>query len=90
MFSNYLARQADEELMRRVHNGDERALTIIYSRYSKKIVRYFHRMLWKDEAKAQDFLHDLFVKIIEKPQQFDTNRKIFNVDLFCSIQYVQE
>jgi len=65
----------DEELMRRVHNGDERALTVIYSRYSKKIVRYFYRMLWKDEAKAQDFLHDLFVKIIEKPQQFDADRK---------------
>lgn len=75
MFSNHLAGLADEDLMERVQNGNERALVELYGRYSKKIVRYFHRMLWKDEAKAQDFLHDLFVKIIEKPQHFNIQMK---------------
>ncbi len=66
--------QPDEELMRLVQQGNERALVELYERYSTKMVRYFHRMLWRDEEKAQDFLHDLFLKIIEQPQKFDTER----------------
>ncbi|MEJ0055040.1 MAG: sigma-70 family RNA polymerase sigma factor [Bacteroidota bacterium] len=58
-----------------VQVGDERALAELYGRYAKKLVRYFHRMLWRDENKAQDFLHDLFIKIIEHPQQFNAERK---------------
>ncbi len=69
------SRKTDEELMRWVQRGDERALTEIYNRYGKKLVRYFHRMLWRDADKAQDFLHDLFVKIIERPNQFNAERK---------------
>jgi len=74
MFINKLSKEADEELVRLVQQGNERALTELYSRYSKKLVRYFHRMLWKDEPKAQDFLHDLFVKLIEAPDRMDVNR----------------
>ena len=36
---------------------------------------YFYRMLWNDKELAQDFLQDLFFKIIDKPQLFDANRK---------------
>jgi RNA polymerase sigma-70 factor (ECF subfamily) len=31
-------------------------------------------MLWKDEPTAQDFLHDLFVKLIEGPDRIDSSR----------------
>jgi len=75
MFSKRWATMADEELMQLIQKGHERALSELYNRYGKKLVRYFHRMLWKNEAKAQDFLHDLFLKIIEHPQQFDQGRK---------------
>jgi RNA polymerase sigma-70 factor, ECF subfamily len=75
MFGNRLAKKTDEELMMLIQHGEDRALTELYQRYSKKLVRYFYRMLWKDESKAQDFLHDLFVKIIEKPEYYDTSRK---------------
>ncbi len=74
MFITRLSKKADEELVRLVQQGNERALTELYSRYSKKLVRYFHRMLWKDESKAQDFLHDLFVKLIEAPDRIDVGR----------------
>jgi RNA polymerase sigma-70 factor (ECF subfamily) len=74
MFANHRA-QPDEELMHLVQQGNERALTELYERYSTKLVRYFHRMLWRDEEKAQDFLHDLFLKVIEQPQKFDTGRR---------------
>jgi RNA polymerase sigma-70 factor, ECF subfamily len=66
---------SDEELMQRVHQGSEVALTEIYQRYSTPLMRYFTRMLWRDQQKAQDFLHDVFIKIIDKPQRFDGARK---------------
>ena len=75
MFLNHWSAQADEDLMCLVQQGEARALTELYRRYSKKLIRYFHRMLWKDESRAQDFLHDLFVKVIESPGSFDSNRK---------------
>ena len=31
-------------------------------------------MLWRDDEKAEDFVHDLFAKIIRKPDAFDTKR----------------
>lgn len=75
MFASLRSSKTDEELMRLVQKGDHPALTELYRRYSRKLVRYFHRMLWRDENKAQDFLHDLFVKVIEKSGQFNTDRK---------------
>jgi RNA polymerase sigma-70 factor (ECF subfamily) len=66
---------SDEELMQKVHQGSEVALTEIYQRYSTPLMRYFTRMLWRDQQKAQDFLHDVFIKIIDNPQRFDGTRK---------------
>lgn len=70
MFFNRRNKKADEELMSLVQQGDSRAMTELYHRYSHRLLRYFYRMLWKEEALAQDFLHDLFVKIIEHAGQF--------------------
>ncbi len=66
---------SDEELMQSVHQGSEAALTEIYQRYSTPLMRYFTRMLWQDRQKAQDFLHDVFIKIIDNPQRFDGTRR---------------
>jgi RNA polymerase sigma-70 factor, ECF subfamily len=74
-FKKGLHRLSDEELMEMVHQGSEQSLTEIYQRYSTALMRYFTRMLWNDRQKAEDFLHDLFVKIINNPQRFDTSRK---------------
>ncbi|HYG19763.1 MAG TPA: sigma-70 family RNA polymerase sigma factor [Ohtaekwangia sp.] len=75
MFLSRLDKKSDEELMRHVQAGDSHAMTILYRRYSVPLLRYFYRMLWKEEALAQDALHDLFVKVIERSGQFDTRRK---------------
>jgi RNA polymerase sigma-70 factor, ECF subfamily len=72
MFTNRLRKRSDEEL---ITAGDEKALTELYERYSTSMVRYFHRMLWKDASKAQDFLHDLFLRIIERPGSFHAEKK---------------
>lgn|SRR5690606_33719359 len=74
MFFNH-RKKADEELMRLMQAGNNSAFTELYRRYSVKMVRYFYRMLWKDNEKAQDFLHDLFMRIIENPLQFNSERK---------------
>ena len=64
----------DERLMLLVINGEVKAFEEIYDRYSAKLLNYFHRMLWKDKEKSQDFMQELFTKIIEKPQSFNPER----------------
>lgn len=66
---------SDEALMRAISKGKSKAFDELYQRYYDKMYYYFFRMLRQDAAKAQDFAHDMFVKIIEKPQAFDLNRK---------------
>ncbi len=64
----------DEALMKSMSNGDQRAFDEIYKRYSGPLLGYFMRMLWRDREKAEDFVHDLFAKIIRKPDYFDMER----------------
>jgi RNA polymerase sigma-70 factor, ECF subfamily len=68
----------DEKLMDIYINdkGSQRqiAFDFLYQRYAKVILQFFYFALKNDYAKAQDFLHDLFVKIIEKPDSFDSNQ----------------
>jgi RNA polymerase sigma-70 factor (ECF subfamily) len=65
----------DESLMTSISNGDKRAFDEIYKRYSGPLLGYFIRMLWRDREKSEDFVHDLFAKIIRKPKLFDPERK---------------
>lgn len=65
---------SDEKLMLTLSKGDKRAFDELYKRYSKPLKGYFMRMLWKNESKSEDFVHDLFVKIIHNPESFDANR----------------
>lgn len=64
----------DESLMECISKGDKRAFDELYNRYSGPLMGYFFRMLWKDREKAEDFVHDLFAKIVRKPNLFDTSR----------------
>ncbi|MCF8415280.1 MAG: RNA polymerase sigma factor [Crocinitomicaceae bacterium] len=65
---------SDEGLMRSISNGDKRAFDELYARYSGPLLGYFMRMLWRDREKSEDFVHDLFAKIIRKPDYFDMER----------------
>lgn len=67
--------KSDEELMILINRNVQEAFEELYVRYSKKMVNFFYRMLNRDIEKAQDFLQDIFLKIIENPEKFDTNRK---------------
>ena len=70
MFTNKYKKQTDEALMEGIALGSTKAFDELYGRYSQKTLHYFYRMLGKDEEKAQDFMQDLFLKIIEKPHLF--------------------
>ena len=68
-----------------ISKGKEKAFNEIYKRYSKKLLFFFYTKLNKNEEKANDFLQDLFLKIIENPEKFDQS-KIFSTWIY-SIAY---
>jgi len=72
--SNYQS-QTDETLMVAVHYGDNKAFNELYQRYKNRLLYYFYRMLGNSQEKAQDFLQEIFLKVIEKPELFDPKRK---------------
>ncbi|MEO0897450.1 MAG: RNA polymerase sigma factor [Bacteroidota bacterium] len=66
---------SDEELMDLVVASDEKAFDALYQRYSERMLHYFYRMLNRDEEKAQDFLQDLFIKVLQKNHLYQKGRK---------------
>jgi len=68
-------KRSDEKLMELIQRGDTSAFDELYHRYSQRLLLYFFRELGCDEQKAQDFLQDAFLKILEKPGLFDPERK---------------
>lgn len=65
---------SDEQLMGHVQQGAEWAFNALYERYSQRILYFMYKMLRQDEAKAQDLLQDVFLKIVEAPEKFDVQR----------------
>ena len=65
----------DEELMRAIQSGEVGAFDVLYERYSRRMLNYFFRRLGNDENSAQDMLQDLFVKIVEKPHLFNSEKR---------------
>lgn len=65
---------SDEQLVIALAGGDQRAFDELYGRYARPLMSYFMRMLWKDREKAEDFMHDLFTKLVHRPELFDPSR----------------
>ncbi len=57
-----------------IQRQDTSAFEELYERYSKRLLSYFFRELGGDEEKAQDFLQEVFLKIVEKPELFSTEK----------------
>ena len=74
LFRASYSSMSDENLMISMGKGDKAAFDEIYRRYSGPLHGYFARLLWKDHEKAQDFVHDLFAKLIRNPNYFDPSR----------------
>ncbi|MBX2979220.1 MAG: RNA polymerase sigma factor [Flavobacteriales bacterium] len=74
LFSRSLDQLDDERLMELVVRGDEKAFATLYDRYHRRVLNYFHRMLWQDREQAQDMLQELFTKLAQRPQSYDPAR----------------
>jgi len=74
LFNTDLGGLGDERLMELVVRGNERAFATLYDRYQRKLLSYFHRMLWNDRERAQDFLQDLFSKLAQQPASYNPDR----------------
>jgi len=70
LFKSKYNNLSDEQLMTLLRHGRNGALEEIYKRYNSRLLYYFYRMLARDEQKAQDFLQDIFLKLIEKSSHF--------------------
>lgn len=64
-----------------VSEGDEKAFSEIYDRYKDRLFYFFFRMLNNQKDKAEDFLHDVFLKVIEQTGSFDS-QKSFSTWIF--------
>lgn len=86
MSSLHHKQQSDEELMVQVmvHHSSlsakqaELALVELHRRYSKKLLGYFIKMLNKDTDLAQDFVQEIFLKLLEKKHLFDPEKKFYS------------
>lgn len=74
LFRKEYQTMTDEQLVIALAGGDKRAFDLLYERYAAALLSYFTRMLWNDREKAEDFIHDLFTKLIHRPELFDTTR----------------
>ena len=70
---------SDEELIEVYRNTKgsrrQKAFDCLYMKYSDPVRQYFFFALYRDHEKAKDFTHDLFLKILESPDKFDTSRQ---------------
>lgn len=70
--------QTDEELMVLIQDHHSHsAIVELHKRYSGRLLGYFIKMLNRDVDLAQDFVQELFLKILEKNHQFDTSKKFY-------------
>ncbi len=74
LFYKKYRESTDETLMRQVIEGDEKAFNEIYERYKDRLFYFFFRMLNNQKDKAEDFLHDVFYRIIQQPESFNTEK----------------
>lgn len=70
-----MVNQNDEQLMLAIAAGNRSAFSVLYDRYSEKLFRFFLKMLNNNKEKAEDFLQDIFMKLVEKPHLFNPDNK---------------
>jgi len=76
IFANHKYKKlADEQLMELIKQHNTAAFDELYKRYSQRLLLFLYRSLGGNEDNAQDFLQEIFLKIVEKPDLFYTDRK---------------
>ncbi|MBC3844882.1 sigma-70 family RNA polymerase sigma factor [Winogradskyella echinorum] len=68
--------QNDNTLIQQLKSKDERALSILYDKYSGAIYGVIIKMI-RDEGKAQNILQDTFMTVWDKAENYDANKGRF-------------
>ncbi len=71
MFGRKISAHTDEKLMQLIALGNQQAFGELYKRYKQRLYYYFFRMLGGSQELANDFLQEVFLKIIENPERFN-------------------
>lgn len=58
------------------HHSPE-AITELHRRYSRRLLGYCMKMLQQDESLAQDFVQDIFLRVMEKKHLFDPQKRFY-------------
>ncbi|MDJ0952142.1 MAG: sigma-70 family RNA polymerase sigma factor [Acidimicrobiia bacterium] len=66
-------RQADAYLAQRIANQDSEALSEAYRVYGHRVYRVAYGLLRREEL-AQDVTQDVFVRLWQRPERFDSDR----------------
>lgn len=66
--------QTDEALMLSIQQGDVASFDELYARFNQRLYYYFFRMLGNEHQVAEDFVQELFLKIIQNTKAFDCKR----------------
>lgn len=82
MFGRNYENISDEKLMLLIGKGRKKAFDELYKRYQTRLLAYFKRMLWQEQLTAEDFLQDLFMKLIEKPERYSPRKGPFRAWVF--------
>lgn len=66
----------DSVLIQQLKNKDQRALSLLYDKYSGAIYSVILKMI-RDEEKAQNLLQDTFLTVWEKAESYDNDKGRF-------------
>lgn len=67
-------KETDEQIARKVQEGQEEAFGELIERFQDKLLRYARKFLI-DPDDAQDIVQDVFIKAYENIQSFDVSRR---------------
>ena len=67
--------ETDETLLKRVGQGDRRAMQILYTRHSVRTFRSLMRLI-HDEALAEDLTSDVFTKVWQDADRFEGRSQV--------------
>jgi RNA polymerase sigma-70 factor, ECF subfamily len=74
MISDNLEHKKDEELVKLILKNQDNFLYIV-RRYEEKLKRYIHRISGLIDEDVEDLLQDVFIKVYQNLNDFDTNLK---------------
>lgn len=75
----------DEQLMHRASQGSESAFEELYRRYARRLQGFFFRQLGGDADSAADFTHDVFLRVYEARDRYETGSNV--TTWFFSVAY---